>query len=134
MSGTDIVGSLLRGSDAFLAMVPAASIKSGALPEGATLPAVLLRSVSIVDRQPLRRGSTVRSTERVAAMVRAGSYAEQRAVMKLLRRICGGVTAREMGEATNISVLTDGTGPDVIGPGNSFEKTQDLRVSFDADA
>ena len=31
-----------------------------------------------------------------------------------------------------MSVLTAGLGPDVIGPGSSFEQTQDFTVRFDA--
>jgi hypothetical protein len=33
-----------------------------------------------------------------------------------------------------VSILTAGTGPDVAGPNDSYEQTQDFRVSFDAPA
>lgn len=134
MSGVAVVSSLLRGATDLTAIVPAESIKGGTLPEGVSIPALLVRSVSLNERQPLRRGAAIRTVERVSVTVRATNYREQRAVIALVRRICGGFVATEAVGVTNVSILTNGAGPDVIGPGNTFERTQDLRVSFDADA
>lgn len=134
MSGVDIVGALLLGSDEATAYAAEGSILSEYLPEDVVLPAFVVRSVSLLDRQPLRRGPKVRSFERVAVTVRARNYEEQRRGMKIIRRVCGGFVAPQLGDATNVAVLTDGAGPDVIGPGNTSERTQDLRVSYDADA
>lgn len=131
MSGVEIVGDLLSHHVDLLKMVPAENMKAGALPDGITLPAILLRSVSVVDFQPLKRGNMVRSTERVSVAVRAVNYVDQKAVIRLIRSCCAGQTG-DIAGTFNVSILTAGTGPDVGGPANSFEQTQDFRVSFDA--
>jgi len=131
MTGVEIVGDVLSKYAALLEIVPVDNIKAGVLPDGITLPALLVRTVSVVDRQPLKRGNLVRSTERVSVAVRAASYIDQKAVIRLVRACCAGQTG-DIAGAFNVSILTAGTGPDVGGPANSFEQTQDFRVSFDA--
>lgn len=133
MIGVDIVGALLRANAPLRSLVTEASIKAGALPDGVTLPALLVRSTSQNERQRLKRGTIVRFVERVSVTVRAASYRDQVAVMKAVLPICAGWTGN-MAPAQRISILNAGTGPDVAGPGNTFEQTQDFRVSFDAPA
>ncbi len=133
MTGVDIIGALLLEDLAIVDLIPAEQIKAGALPEKVSLPALLLRLVSSVERQPLKRGQTIRTVDRVSVTVRAASYADQVAAIGAIRRACAGRTG-EVGEAKSVSILTAGTGPDARGPGNSFEQTQDFRVSFDAAA
>lgn len=130
-TGVDIVGDLLRDYDPLVEVVPEEKIKAGALPDNVTLPAVLLRLVSSVERQPLKRGGATRTFDRVAVTVRADSYREQRAVIALVKACCAGKTGN-IGGGTRVSILTAGTGPDIRGPGNSYEQTQDFRVSHDA--
>ncbi|RZM05399.1 MAG: hypothetical protein EOP67_76640, partial [Sphingomonas sp.] len=74
MSGVEIIGGLLRAYEPLTSLVLPVSIKAGRLPDKVVLPAILLRSVSVVDRQRLRPGVLVRSTERVSAAVRAEDY------------------------------------------------------------
>lgn len=131
MSGTAIIGALLRTDAALLQRVPAERIKAGRLPDGVALPALLVRTVSVVERHPLRRGPWERTTARISVAVRAASYADQIAVMKLVKAACAGRTG-DIGGAERVSILTAGTGPDASGPGDTFEQTQDFRVSFDA--
>jgi hypothetical protein len=133
MTGVDIVGALLNSDDALLAAIPAGQIKAGALPDGVVLPTLLVRMTSNVERQTLVRGATVRTIERISVTVRAASYRDQVAAIKLVVKACAGKTGSIAG-AANVSVLTAGRGPDLRGPGNSFEQTQDFRVSFDAAA
>ncbi len=131
MTGVDIVGALLRAESAVTIVVPLGSIKAGRLPEAITLPALLVRMVSSVDRQPLKRRGWYRATDRVSVAVRAVSYDQQAAVMKLVRNCCAGRVGN-IGGGTSVSILTAGLGPDINGPGDSFEQTQDFRVSYDA--
>lgn len=133
MTGVDIVGGILRADTATLERVAATSIKAGSLPDGVVLTAVLLRSVGSADRQTLKRRGFVRVTERVSAAVRASSYREQVATMKAIRRACASVTGDFAG-AQRVSILTAGTGPDMRGPADSYEQTQDFRVSYDEPA
>lgn len=130
-TGVDIVGDLLRADTTLIAKVPAARIKAGALPDGTPLPALLIRSVSSVELQPLKRGAAVRTTDRISATVRAASYREQREVIALVKSACAGLTGN-IGGGLRVSILTAGTGPDLRGPGDSYEQAQDFRVSFDA--
>ncbi|HEY9581114.1 MAG TPA: hypothetical protein VIR65_14770 [Rhizorhapis sp.] len=132
MTGSDIIGALLREHQPLINVVPLANIKAGMLPEGQPLPALLVRTVSLVDRQPLKRGGWCRSVARIAVTVRAASYRDQGAIIALVRDCCRGRIG-DIGGGTRVSILTAGLGPDVIGPGNSFEQTQDFRVSFDAE-
>ncbi|MDN4632314.1 hypothetical protein QCD71_12370 [Sphingomonas sp. PsM26] len=132
MSGVDIIGALLRGSDTIAAAVPVERIKAGSLPDNTVLPALLVRSVSLVERQMLRRGTWVRQSERIAVTVRAGSYREQREILRLVRNVCAGQLGALAGLGSSVSSQSAGTGPDVRGPADSFEQTQDFKVSFNA--
>lgn len=130
MNGVDIMGALLRGHPPLTAIVAGTSIKAGALPDGVILPAVLVRSVGSADRQMLKRNGFVRVTERVSVAVRAPSYREQVAAVKAIRRSSAGVIG-DYPPVMRVSILTAGTGPDMRGPADSFEQTQDFRVSYD---
>jgi len=130
MTGGDIVAELLRADAAVVAAVPLDRIKQGALKAGFTLPAILIRLVSSVERQPLRLGTRLRVTDRIAVTVIAADYRDQRAIIALVRTTCRGRTGAIAG-ATGVSVLTAGTGPDMQGPADRFEQTQDFRVSFE---
>lgn len=131
MTGGNIVGTLLREDAPLAALVAAASIKLGRLPDEAALPALLVRVVSSVEQQPLKRGGFVRTIDRVSVTVRARDYREQVAVMKLVVSACAGKVG-DLAGARRCSILTAGAGPDLNGPGNTFERTQDFRVSHDA--
>jgi hypothetical protein len=134
MTGAEILGELLRNEAPLIAVVAAAAIKGGRLADDEALPVLLVRSISIVDRQSLAREAMVRSTERVSVTVRASTYRERVRIMKLLRSAGTGIVIGERGEARNISVLTAGAGPELNGPGNSFERSQDFSVTYDAPA
>ncbi len=129
--GVNIVGALLRVAAPILATVPIERIKAGSLPENAELPSLLLRTISEVERQQLKRASTTRTTDRVAVTVRAASWREQVQIMQIVKAVCAGKTG-DIGGGTRVSILTAGKGPDLRGPGNSFEQTMDFRVSYDA--
>ncbi|EJL34120.1 hypothetical protein, partial [Novosphingobium sp. AP12] len=82
-------------------------------------------------RQPLKRVGFVRQTDRVAVTVRAVSVRERKAAIGAIRAACAGKVG-DIGGALRVSVRTAGLGPSLNGPGNSFEQTQDFRVSYDA--
>ena len=129
MSGVKVIGALLRGHAPLVAVVPVELIKAGRLPDGTSPNALLVRHISLVDRVRLD-GKTVRLTARISVMVRAGSYREQGEIIQLVRDACAGFIG-DIADVFRVSVLPAGLGPDVNGPGNSFEQTQDFRVSFD---
>lgn len=131
MSGCAIVGAVLRADAGVIALIPADRIKAAKLPDGVILPALLVRTVSVVEQQLLKKAALVRTTERVSVTVRAANYRDQVAVMKAVGNALRGRTGEIEGYA-RVAILTAGTGPDVLGPGDSFEQTRDFRVSFDA--
>lgn len=131
LEGTDIIGALMLADTALVALVPPENMKAGRLPDGITLPALLAQTVSVVDRQPLVRTGLVRRIDRVSVTVRAASHRDRKAIIAAVRTCCMGRTGN-IGGAVNVSIQPAGMGPDVNGPGDSFEKTQDFRVSFDA--
>lgn len=131
VAGVEITGSLLRAAAAVTALVPDDRIKAGALPEQAPLPAILIRSVSSVERDILKRGASTRTIDRVAVTVRAASYREKGQLIKLINIALAGMTG-DIGGGLRVSILSAGIGPDLRGPGNSFEQTHDFRVSYDA--
>lgn len=130
MTGADIIGELLHGYKPLTAVIPAGQIKGGRLPPGISLPALLVRNVSSVERQRLKRGASVHTRDRVSVTVRARTYDEQIRVMDLVEEACADRIGPFAG-SERASVLTAGRGPDLGGPGDSYEQAQDFRVSFD---
>lgn len=131
VDGATILGAVLRGYAPLLALVPAEAIKGGRLPEGQPLPALLVRTVSSTGPQLLRREATRRCIDRISVTVRAATWAEQRAIIRQVRE-AGADRVGPVGGGSSVTILLNGLGPDVDGPGNSYEQTQDFRVSYDA--
>lgn len=132
MTGADIIGALLRAYPPLTSLIPADRIKAGRLPEDAPLDTLLVRITSSVDRQPLKWRGLVRRVDRVSVTVRAASYRGQVAAIDLVRAACAGKVG-DIAGGLDASIVTAGRGGDMQGPGNSFEQTQDFRVSFNAD-
>lgn len=131
MSGAMIVGTVLEAAAIVTARVPKAQIAVGRIPDRTPLPLMLVRTVSEVERQPLKRGGWVRRTERVPVAIRARNYREQKDLLRTINAVLVGPKGDVAG-CRNVSILAAGVGPDVDGPGGSFEQTHDFRVSFDA--
>ncbi|WP_313534396.1 hypothetical protein [Sphingomonas sp.] len=130
VEGADIVGALLLDFAELKPIVSAGQIKIGALPESAPLPQILLTTTSTVERKPLKRGERVRTVERVSVKVRADNLRDARLLRRLVVRCCAHRTG-DLGGGSAVSITTDGAGPEGIGLGGAFERTQDLRVSHD---
>ncbi|KQM56696.1 hypothetical protein ASE69_03525 [Sphingomonas sp. Leaf208] len=135
MDGAGIMGDVLRKNVALTAVIRPEAIKGGRLADDEGLPVLLVRSLSIVDRQSLALEAMVRTTERISVTVRAASYRDRKTIMGLLRSAGrAGLVIAALDDARDISVLTAGAGPELNGPGNSFERNQDFYVSYDAPA
>lgn len=130
MSGNIIIGSLLRGDAAMTAAVVEANIKAGRLDDNAALPTLLVRTISSVEGLTLVREGFVRNTDRIAVTVRTENYRDKGAIIKLVKACCAGVTG-SVASYENVVVDAAGTGPDINGPADTFEQTQDFRVSYD---
>jgi hypothetical protein len=130
MTGAGIMTKRLRAIEAIRSVVPPERIKSGRLPAAVPLPALLVRNIGSVDRHPLKSAAWTRTDDRVRVTVRAASYRDQEKIMALLTFARADFIA-EFDGAERISIHTAGRGPDLDGPGDSFEQAQDFRVSFD---
>ena len=133
MTGVEIIGGLLQQHADLIALVPVEFIKAGALPENAPMDALLIRSISRTDRHYLKHGPMVSAVERVSVTIRASNYRRQKVLIGLVRQACAGFTGA-MGDATEISVLTNGQGPDLRGADASYQQAQDFRVAFTSPA
>lgn len=133
MSGVFIIGTLLRGYAPLTAILPAAQIKGDRL-DLAEMRALLVRSMSLVERQSLTREEYTRTTERISVTARSDDPVDRDLLLRRARAACAGINLGALGEARSIAILTAGTGPDVDGPGGSYEKDQDFSVSYDAPA
>lgn len=134
MSGIAVVAELLRADAPLTAVVPTARIKAGALPQGVQLPAILLTTISGVERNTLRPRLKKRQTDRVEVSVAAGTYAQQRQLIELARNAC---TDRigDFGGVSAVVVHHDGIGPDQMDEKASiYAQTIDFRVSFNRPA
>lgn len=129
--GSDIIGALLLADADLLAVVPAARIRAGALPENVDLPALLVTCTSAVERTSLVRGAWTRTVDRISVTVRAATHAERKTVLGLVTACCAGKTGN-IGGGTRVAIRSAGRGPDLRGPGNTFDRTADFRVSYDA--
>ena len=129
ITGAGILGGLLRDNADLIALAPAAQIKAGKLPDGTPLPTLLLRTVSSIELQYLKSAAKKRLVDRVSVTVRAETYRQQQKLIALIQSIGAGQTG-DIGGAENVAIRTAGTGPDLNGPGNSFEQSQDFRVTF----
>lgn len=132
-TGVTIVGDLLRNSADVTTIVPIERIKAGRLPEGSETPALLLRTISSVEHQKLKRGTVKRMVDRVSVTVRANNYRQQTDVISLIRSAAGGFVGNVDG-ADRVATRTAGTGPDLVGPGNTYEQSQDFRISYEIPA
>lgn len=131
MTGADIIGALLREDAELTALVAPESIKGGLLSDSVVLPALLVRTVSGTEHQTLTLSDYEHTIERVSVAVRASTYREQKDVIALVRKCCGERTG-DLAGALRVAIAKAGKGPDVNGPGGTFEQTQDFRVSWDA--
>ncbi|NVD43484.1 tail completion protein gp17 [Qipengyuania atrilutea] len=129
MSGVDIIGALLLADTAVTDFVPPSMIKAGRLPDGVSSRSLVVRSISLVERVTLKREALVRVRERVSVTIRAANYDDQKALTKLVRDACAGRTGT-IANFDAVSVIAAGTGPDVNGPADTFEKAQDFMVGF----
>jgi hypothetical protein len=133
MSGADIASARLIAHADLKAIADRGALKEDRLPDGVALPIILLRTISSVDRQPLKQGGLRRSTDRIAVLVRARSVKERKALIKLIRSVAPGED-QAIADCFAVSTRLAGLGPSLLGPGDSYEQTQDLRVTYDAPA
>jgi hypothetical protein len=133
ITGVSILGSVFLATPDLMTIVPEPQMKGGRLPQGISLPAILLRTVTSIEVQRLKRGTVKRMIDRTAVTVRTASYREQQQLIAMVRSI-GGNRTGDIGGAWRVAIRTAGAGPDLDGPGDSFEQTTDFRISYEIPA
>lgn len=130
MDGVAAVRSALVADATLTGLVPASRIVAGALSQGVGLPAIALESISKTDRNILDPGTTRHVSERVQVTVLAANYPSQKAVLRAVRHAAGDKFPTVTGVA-NVTIHTDGAGPDLISEDASIRiGTQDFRVTY----
>ena len=129
MSAAAIMRALLLGHAPVTALVPAARIVAGNVPDG-SLPAIGITEISGVEQDTIVRASRTLVTARVQVTVYAASYPQQKAILKAAKLGAGVFTGQIAGYAVR-SVLRDMVGPDLGDPKiPSFEQSRDFKVTF----
>ncbi|MEH3087722.1 MAG: DUF3168 domain-containing protein [Xylophilus ampelinus] len=112
MKGEEIIFALLSTSPALAAVVPAARIAPGVIPQGTTLPAIAYSHISSVDSPMLGTRPALQVRSRIQVTVAAGSYAAKKDLLDLVRKACNG----KRGQITGVQVFNvrrDIVGPDI---------------------
>ena len=130
MDGVAAVRSVLVADGTVTGLVPVGRIIAGALPQGFTLPAIALESISKMDRNILHPGSDRHVNERVQVTVLAKTYPSQKAILRAIRHAAADTFPTVTG-MSNVTIHTDGAGPDLINEDASIRiGTQDFRVDY----
>lgn len=130
MNGVIAVRVLLVADTGVTALVPAVRVVAGMLPQGTSLPAISLMSVSSVDRNILAPGPNRRVTERVQVTALAASYPAAKAIMRAVRAAAADRMPAVDG-LTDVTIHTDSAGPDFLDEKTGIHmQSQDFRVAF----
>lgn len=129
MSDVKVVRHLLATNAALIAVVPAARIIPGLIPQGTTLPAIAVSHVSGTWGSEISAQSRD-CTARVQVTVMASTYAQQKQVMALVRtavpRTHGTINGVSVG-----SITREPDGPDFRDDvAGIFLQAQDFMVKF----
>lgn len=128
--GVKIVRAQLANAANVTALVSATRITAGPLPQGTTLPAISVTSVSATDLNTLAGGAKRRIKELVQVTVLAAKYPSQKQVQNAVRVACAHKFP-EVSGASEISVLSVGAGPDFMNEtADIYQGSNDFSVGF----
>lgn len=133
ITGASILGGVLRDDANFVALVPLGNIKGGRIPAGASLPVAMVRTTSSIELAKLKRGAVKRMVDRITLTIRAASWSDQQKLIAMAQSVAGGRTG-DIGGALRVAIRALAAGPDLDGPGDSFEQSTDFRVTYEISA
>lgn len=107
-----VIRSLLVGSAALTAQVPAVRIMAGELPQGIALPALAIEEISSVPQPTIDAQAYALMRTRVQVTVCAASYPQQKALAALVRTACEYQRGMIAGQIVS-SLTLESTGPDL---------------------
>ncbi len=130
MSGVQAVRTALIADASLLALVPAARIAAGPLPQNTTLPAIALQGISKVDLNILNPGTYRHVRERVQVTVLAATYPSQQAVIAAVRHAAADKFPTVSG-LLRVTIHTDSAGPDGMNEeASQYIGSQDFIVTY----
>lgn len=128
--GVAAVRSVLVADAPLIALVPAARIQAGVLPQTIALPALSITSISKVDRNIPNPGTYRFVTERVQVTVLAANYPSQKQIMAAVRKAAADKFPTVSG-IIRVTIHTDSAGPDFMNEDASiYQGSQDFRVTY----
>lgn len=130
--GIDAVYAVLSTFAPLIAVVPVAQIVSDdALPMGIVLPALQLEMVSSFDRNVAKPGAAVHVQQRIRVRIHADNGQQRAAVRAQVRAAIFANQRPVIAGLTNVTVHTDGEGPDGLAPESNVRVgIQDVLVTF----
>lgn len=129
MPDVRVVKHLLAANSALTAVVPAARIAAGSLPQGTQMPAISVMHVGSQSLSEISKQSQDR-TARVQVTIHAKNYPQQKQVLKL---VCEAVprTRGLIAGVNVVSIRRVGDGPDFSDDAAGiFEQVQDFFVAY----
>ena len=131
MSGVIVVRYLLAHDAPLLAVVPETKIMAGPIPLNTVLPAIEVSDISAIESGSVAMNETTRLvTNRIQVSVLAKTYAEQKSILKLVRK------ALPVSHTTVNGIVVDCIIPEIRGPdirddaATIFSQSRDFMVSF----
>lgn len=131
MSAVKVIRALLIAHAPVLALVPAARIVAGTVPQGMQLPAIGLTEIGRGELPTVSLAQrAVLVTARIQVTVHAASYPEQKAVLQAAKLGPGAHTGTVAG-VTVRSVMRDMVGPDMSDDdAGVYQQSRDFKVVF----
>lgn len=127
--------TVLVSAGAVTALVPATRIiGDDVLPQGTTLPAILLKHISGTDRNIPNLGAKIHTRQRVQCEIHAATNASRRAVKAAVRSAFLNNPLPVVGGLTNVTLHTESEGPDFFSE-DPFVRVgeQDVIVTYSKD-
>ena len=130
MSGVVITRLLLAARAELTALVPAARVFIGVVPQGTALPCLAITAISSTDRNTLTGSAFIKVTDRVQVTVMAATYPATKQVLAEVRKACRNITG-SVGSFAVVTCHLDGTGPDFNDQTAGFYmQSQDTLITF----
>lgn len=134
MSGVAVLIALLLDDGTVTAIAPPGNIIAGTLPQGQTLPALSIETISENGFEDLAPGAWIHVNERVQVTAYAADYVTAHNLLKAVKRACSNEFPEHAG-LRDVAVLPIGGGPEGIHvASNSPSRSFDFRVSYEEPA
>lgn len=130
MSGPIAVRSFMRDDNDLVALVDTRMVADDVLPQGTTLPALLIKSISLIDRNIPNPGAMQHVRERVRVEGHCATARERRALMLAVRRAAFANRFPTVDGLSRVTVHPEAGGPDGIGDASVRVGIQDLILTY----